>query len=889
MVGFDIRRVAAPMGLVLFLASATSGGPQVWGPIPVQPAEYVSPGETCRLHVSSSHRNGEGPARYRMTCRGAVSWEAERPYTLLVAQVSDEGWVGGYAYTFGDPQWLAYDTPGIVEQKVRHTLQLIAFDPQGRDRILDNHDVQIKDDRWFGFIGVEPIVRGVLLHATDDRVIFRLYGADRQEDWAPFRLSDGRAFPHVRPRSDSREPPDKVPESVDDARVVPETPLTVVQFERGNTPWSTSRFALLDATGAVKWTLDDPDPSRHFAPAIVPSSQAGTFDLRLRDGAQRVALRVVPDVTKPGAWMVHESAHRAWKPPALPLPPDPFAALPRLQARPVGTIVLGGETPPPFPHIRGVRAFEIDDRGRFGFIRQDGLAGRVFVLVGPDGALLREVSLPAFAGEADVATAWSGGELWIVVAAAEHENARAVLVDVAAGETRELTLPDERASLMGGRRGRGFAIVGRAAVASIEDLPRILFYDAGGTLHKTVPLASYVRIEGGVELPDGRWLVQGSGDLLLFDPENASFVNLRDTWKSSPFGPTQLAADSEGGILVKDRDGDLLLRRLGTDGSVRATLTPRRTDGRAVDPWWSPQLDSQGRLWVADGDSLLRLDDDGRVEEILGAEAAGPSLGRIVDARVDGSGRIHALDARTAAVHSFDASGLVTGVCGHTRPPGEFPFVVKLLVGASGEVWSPDDVRRTPSHLVSCDGGSRRVWPDKSEPLYPRPDGSFWAKGFMELRLVSEGGSRGIQRSSDGRWLEELAATAMAPDGAVAVESQPHVWPGTPVARTLELYDRYGVPQRTIALPEACPGRLFAYDGAHLFLWAPGEVRVLDVEGHPLQRIAVRASEGHELLPQVAPGEEIWLVDPHTRRVHRFARPPLVRARVAPIASAPRE
>jgi hypothetical protein len=884
MIGVERR----PLVIAAMIALGSAGAVAEARWTPVQPADYVSPGGACRLHVSPSRRNGEGAASYRMTCGSSVSWQATLPYTLLAAQVSDDGWAAGHSYTFGDPQWLVDDNPGIVESPLRHSLQLIAIDPRGRDRILHGHAVRIDHDPWHGFIGAGgPQVRGILLDALHDRVIFRLRDHGAPEYWTPFRLSDGRAFAEIRPRSDTHEVREDKPEDVDDARAVAGTPLSIVQFERGTTPWSTSRFALLDSTGVVVWTLDDPDKTTHFAPATVATSRPGTFDLRLRNGAQHVTFRVTPDNAKGGAWTVREIAGRPWTPPAMPPAPDPFAALPLLKARPLGTIVLGGEASRPFPHIHGVRAFEIDDRGRFGFLRPDGLAGRALVVVGPDGALVREVTLPDHARRADVTAAWAGGDLWIVVATGDGKSGRALLVDVAAGETRDVSLPKEGGRLMGGRRGHGFAIVSTEDGGTAFARHQMLVFDANGVLRKTVAVPA-TGGEGAVELPSGQWVVLDGGRLRVLDPEHPLPMDRAASWSEATAWAHDLAADMDSGILVKHADGDFVLRLKG-DGSVRAKLKPRSADGRVLEAWWSPHVDPQGRLWVSDGDSLLRFADDGRVDAILGADAAGPLLGRISLARVDATGRIHALDARTAAVYSFDSSGVAAGVCRQTEGPGKFHHEPKLLVGPSGEVWAPDDIVRAPSFVVHCDSGRKVRWPGKLTPLHARPDGTFWAAGVMELLLVSEGAPRRIQRRADGRWLEQLAATAMAPDGSLAVESEVRVWSldAPTLARTLNLYDHDGTPRRTIAVPASCPGRLFAYDGTYLFLWNDGEVRLFDVEGRAVQRVVLPGVEGGgELLPQIAPGDEIWLIEPSTRRVIRFERPPMPPGRAKPIAPA---
>jgi hypothetical protein len=77
--------------------------PLVYAGIPympiLEPKEYASPSGGYRLFVDPSDRSGEGPATYRLSYNGKEVWSGKRPFTLWEAGVTDDGRVGGYAYS----------------------------------------------------------------------------------------------------------------------------------------------------------------------------------------------------------------------------------------------------------------------------------------------------------------------------------------------------------------------------------------------------------------------------------------------------------------------------------------------------------------------------------------------------------------------------------------------------------------------------------------------------------------------------------------------------------------------------------------------------------------------------------------------------------------------
>ncbi len=73
-------------------------------PVPpaiLDPKTYISPSGRFTLLVDPSHKHGRGPATYRLSKDGREVWSGEKSFTLWAARVTDEGVVGGFAYSDG--------------------------------------------------------------------------------------------------------------------------------------------------------------------------------------------------------------------------------------------------------------------------------------------------------------------------------------------------------------------------------------------------------------------------------------------------------------------------------------------------------------------------------------------------------------------------------------------------------------------------------------------------------------------------------------------------------------------------------------------------------------------------------------------------------------------
>jgi hypothetical protein len=310
-------------------------------------------------------------------------------------------------------------------------------------------------------------------------------------------------------------------------------------------------------------------------------------------------------------------------------------------------------------------------------------------------------------------------------------------------------------------------------------------------------------------------------------------------------------------------------------GKVRASLRPRFPDGNAPTTLARRlQLGGDGRLWTTDGSAFHRLDEEGVVDRTVGAPPDGDRLERPGGIEIDHLGRILVQDARTGAVHVFDARGAKLLVC---RPdPADYEHVQgsnRLQVSGDGSL----HVQLEADYLEFGPDGSRRAvrrFPFV-HPVFRPGSNEYWAGAFQGcVRRIDPAGQLALEitRHPDGNWLQTEELDVLA-DGSVVV----YDWDrrGTP---SLVVFDRDGRERRTVRLPEAVRGYLLHSTAR----WAAvsrygGEAFLVDLESGDVFR--VEASQTHsedeswrlDLSPD---GTELWWVHKDPLELLRFALPP---------------
>lgn len=861
----------------------------VFGPRTVQPATYASPDGRWTLAVDPKQPDGAGAARYVLKHGPVVVWDGERPLTLLDVVVDDAGHAAGYAYEGRAESW-------------ESTLHVLLLAPDGKVTLDDR--VERRGSRHPDGPNV-PFVTGLFLHAMLGRVLVRVASTDATpvgEEWWAYDLALGKGLFKKRPRA-STGSEDPVGDLVK-ARALNGTPLALAQWMRFDRPrrQTGARFALLDAELATVWELvlpddyavpgDDDAESRQLheisrSGALLPNDAPGRFDLRFVKPKQRVTFEVRPtDVGATRKWRVEEVGRVPYEP-AKPAPPPAIATL---RLREIATATLAGG-PAPRGDVRDVEAFGFDAEGRLRFVRREPeRAHFTLLLVTTAGATehASSVTLPLLpdAGRVRWCPLAAGRWLAAVSGCCEGVSAQAWVVSEADGTASALEPFDFQAFVSAAALSDGgfvalakyqYKFTSKDVLRGFDTAGKTRWTVEGGALdgHLFSPQSVCVSTRGEVVV-----LENIRGRLQVFDRDGhwLRAIELEKAWARAPVYPSEIHADVDGGVLVRDFAGHPGLVRMHVEGPVESSTWSQfeaaRQDGSSVDALARfAQVAPDGRVWTTDEQLFLRLDAQGVADSVLGQPAESDVLGEPGATEIDHQAHVLIQDARSGAVHVFDRDGKQLRVCKPDPKAVSDPSTIDRIDCA------PDGSIRAPS---GADGPRRlRFGPEGDwRGLEEEPEGDIafvpgtdraWTRTNTGLVLRDGQGKElaRLERTPDGRFFEGVNDFRTGGDGTLFV-----LCGGSSVV----LFDALGRPVKQIALAGrrdrwrvAGSRRFIAVSGygAELALVAieSGEQRAVEIGGS--------GSDGSSWTFGFAPdGEELWGLEVDARRLHRFALPP---------------
>ncbi len=311
-------------------------------------------------------------------------------------------------------------------------------------------------------------------------------------------------------------------------------------------------------------------------------------------------------------------------------------------------------------------------------------------------------------------------------------------------------------------------------------------------------------------------------------------------------------------------------------GWVREEFTPRFRDGRAVDSGKVVRSPDDGRLWTAEEQCLLRLTEAGVVDRTYGPAPDPAVLGEIAAVAVGPRGNPHVVDARTGAVHVFDAAGRPLRVLApQTTDFARALFDPRIAVAADGTtlVGSGEGDGDPRGNFIAFSPAGRRLGRVfRGEEIWNwwrlRSDGGRWiaASDAVELRAADGALRTTIRLRPDGAALDYVQEIAVAPDDGAAVVNDAGV----------HLYDANGVPLRTLPLPGE--GQSAVLGATWAATAVDGDVFLARRSGGPVRRFTPpeRPDDGGDpwlILATDPAGRELWVHNYGARRVDRYALP----------------
>ncbi|MEO8671348.1 MAG: hypothetical protein ABI411_08550 [Tahibacter sp.] len=879
---------------------------------------YASASGHFSLRVDPQDRDGAGTGLFTLSRDGNIVWSGSKPFTFWEAVVADNGVIGGYAYSEG------YASGG-------GEFIVAIIDANG---VVQHEDHAAREWGHFLHSVGNPQSNGLFIDPDNDRFVVRVAESDintQSEIWWTYRLHDAQLLGKEAPRS-------KVADAtglheVIAARPVAGTPLTLVQWYRsidGSSALSSSdhvgtRFALLDLDYRPVWSIDLADdyavPGDEKAQflrvddirqhgAILDTAKSSHFTLREVASNQRVEYRVDHGEPPSSAWQVRETARRPFDP--VQASASTTASIKERVLKRLGSFVLEGagsiakESP-----IHDLFDFGMDDQGRFGFVAGCGCDGQAaeITLVDHSGELVRRTPIPRSidSSHAESKLIWLRDDTWLLVQSryAEPSKILAYRFNATDGSLRSMDgfHPPHIEKLVSTRDG-GFAVLGSIDTTfTHEDV--LVAFDANGKQRWQIAedISDREKLFSPVE-----FTVTTSGEVVVLENirkilqiynSDGSFqktIDLVSAWERQPNYPSGIEADKTGGVIVVDFQGHPPIVRMSLSGQVVSEFDPHFSDGRQFSMSGNVQSGTDGKLWTSDGAALLRLDERGQVDLVLGQRPDATALGNIAGISVTAQGRIYAIDERTGAVHVFDDSGkrIHVGQPDATDYKGSVSLP-SLTIDDTGDIFVSrrDDNSHDFLHY-STDG--RRIGIESSgiDDVAERwiaqiGSSNRWVLGYERIRLVSARGDvmRVIERRADGQWLGTPRRAVARADGGLAVVSQPtgdtYAIDDPRRPATVTIYSKTGDALKSWQAPEDYQpmSHDFANDGdRYAFLLSTRDIVpamslvLTDAEGKAQFRMALPSAYVNSsifLLPRES-GEELWLFD-GKGTVERYAMP----------------
>jgi len=544
--------------------------------------------------------------------------------------------------------------------------------------------------------------------------------------------------------------------------------------------------------------------------------------------------------------------------------------------------------------VQNTIAFGFDGQGRLGIVRAEEQRKYSFVLLDPNGTVLRTVPLEISKEETlPIEIAWLHDDIWAVTASTIiYFSNRSMLRQVDAKAGTVLRMPDlseARPLKIGGDGADGLLTLNMyiqrgSAGWRLRYWPRLT--EKPDKIETTITAESKALEEedriADFGITSNKFVVS-----LHTKPPALSYFNmageslatnvLAASWPSK-FHPKALHVGSDltkilG--LAKSAPPDfarteaIILTIKGERVIATNSFLPRFPDGQPFRASMAA-FSRTGELWVCDENVLAKLDESGVVTKIPGSAAGAARLSKISTATIDQNGKVYAIDSETRAIHVFNSNGERLRVL-KPKNAKENRNARSISVGDDGAIFVTGN-RPRPCTVV-IENGSTEFRPLKFA-LDEEEKGVVALKGDRLLALSYQGGGvfdratklvRSVDRQPDHKWLGNPSAAAVAMDGTVAVCSSPN-WD----LSRISTYTNDGEPIRTFP---SIYGVTIGITKEFVIVGGYGQILFMDRVGKPLFKVRVGSDRGVDDLFVVNDEKELWMMHSRTMAIDQYAMP----------------
>lgn len=581
--------------------------------------------------------------------------------------------------------------------------------------------------------------------------------------------------------------------------------------------------------------------------------------------------------------------------------------------------------------------FDIDEQGRIGFIESGKQNRTRFLLLNADGSQAAELPLE-ISDAVEVIEAqlrWIEGENWLILGCKHTRdvtNAHAWHLDVNKSRVNKLDPFDCPPTKAVSRdRDGGFLVYsGFSPVASISRglivAAEIIAFDLKGKRKwrteiplgnrptSTIDHSDFPPYFGDITTTSERQIVlvnTNTQDLHVLSDKGEYHRTIESGYLGNCGGDmgVSVTPDVNGGVIVsapyssgfrklslsevaptatsKPSFEERVIQRL--IGARKRGVTPptgvfpRYPNGRSFYARDYIRVAPDGRLWTTDSRRLLRLTNDGIVDDVIGEPLDDLLVPKQGTPFIDQKGRTYFMNYRTGTVHVFDSSGKKTHRF-ECKPndftkSGGFYFSVRpdggVLVWQRGSECLSFSPKGDSLGFVDLGSLVRR-----SRAMLFQPDSmKAWLLADKRCLQVDANGKEllTLTKKSNGEDLQEARDAAVAPDGSIAIMDIHYGQKDTD--ETMSLFAPDGKPLQviTVADRQHWAGQM-AFDGRRIvsitskdkslimYDMKTGSIRPLDLK--------LRDHEWRSTAPYFTmQGRELWLLNVNDLIIDRYRFP----------------